>query len=253
MKNLKRTWFPLTLVFLFVFALSSCNEECPPCDDPKPVKAPDQIVTVEQAKEMYETYGKRRLPLIQRYEDSIDRRGYDDKMQQQKIENKTNEAESAAAAAQKRFDVTRYVYYEYDTIKKYMAYIEAEAEKAGVKISTLRFYLSNYPEQDLFPKDTAARVRQNSVFITPTIKEGDRDYAYFGQESAEGKLKMILLDDDLNRSKTQLTSSLYDKDKKSFASFLPKISTSKTSAAPVFFDDKSYTMNRGGGIPPPYN
>jgi len=252
MKNLKRKWFPLSLVFLSIFALSSCVEKDKPKDQ-KPVEAPDQIVTIQEAKQMYDTYERRRVPLIQRYEDSIDRKGYGDKIQQQKIDNKTNEAEAAASAAQKRFDVTRYVYYEYDTIKKYMAYIEAEAEKAGVKISTLRFYLSNYPEQDLFPKDTAARVRQNSVFITPTIKEGDKNYAYFGQESAEGKLKMILLDDDLNRSKTQLTSSLYDKDKKSFASFLPEISTSNTSMAPVFFDDKSYTMNRGGGIPPPYN
>ncbi len=248
MKIQKRKWFPLSLVLLSIVALTNCVEKGEPKEQ-KPVEAPDQIVTVEQAKEMYETYGKRRVPLIQHYEDSIDRRGYGDKMQQQKMEN---DDATAAAAAQKRFDVTRYVYYEYDTIKKYMAYIEAEAEKAGVKISTLRFYLSNYPEKDLFPKDTAARVRQNSVFITPTIKEGDRDYAYFGEENAEGELRMILLTDDLNRSKTQLTSSLYEKDKKSFASFLPEISNSKASIAPVFFDNKSYTMNKGGGVPPPY-
>lgn len=253
MKTLRRRITKLLLATLILVGFSNCNTQI---DKEKPneslTSAPEQIVTVEQAKKMYDTYGTRRVPLIQRYEDSINRIGYNDKMGRQKTE-KTQDPEKSIEMKGKHFDVTRYVYYEYDTIKKYMAYIEKEAERAGVKISTLRFYLSNYPEKDMFPKDSAARVRQNSIFITPTIKEKKKEYAYYGEESAEGQLKMILLDDNLNTSKTRLTGNLYESDRKSFASFLPEISSSKANIAPVFFSKNSYALNKGGGAPPPYN
>ncbi|MFS4448286.1 hypothetical protein [Maribacter sp. 2307UL18-2] len=254
MKNAKNTFFGMafmTAVLLFTFI--SCNKTKSEEEDKTKISPPSQIVTVEKAKLMYDTYGKRRVPLIQRYEDGIDgfERDEDSKFKQESTDENTS-IQQLEQNRKKPFDVTRYVSYEYDTIKKYIAYIEKEAERAGVKISTLRFYLSNYPEKDIFPKDTAARSRQNSVFITPTIKKDKRDYPYYGEEGNDGSLKMILLNDSLTKSKTQLVNNLNNGDEKSLASFLPTITSSEAPPVPIFFANKSYALNKGTGAPPPY-
>lgn len=253
MKNAKNTFFGMAFMSILSLTLVNCTETKSDGEDKTKASPPAQIVTVEQAKLMYDTYGKRRVPIIQRYEDAIDsvERGEDAKYKQESLDKKTS-GQQLEEKRKRPFDVTRYVSYEYDTIKKYIAYIEEEAERAGVKISTLRFYLSNYPEKDIFPKDTAARARQNSVFITPTIKKGKRDYPYYGEEGNDGSLKMILLNDTLTKSKTQLVSHLNKRDEKSLASFLPTLTSSEAPPAPLFFASKSYTLNKGGGAPPPY-
>ncbi len=118
MKILKRKWFPLILVFLIFFTLSSCNEECPPCETP--VDAPEEIISVNDAKLMYDTYGIRRKPLIERYEDSINRRkdyGRNDKMKQQNKKNANGNSAVQGAVAVDSFPVARYVYYDIRPLK----------------------------------------------------------------------------------------------------------------------------------------
>ncbi|TMM57943.1 hypothetical protein FEE95_00495 [Maribacter algarum] len=243
MKNLKK-WFPLVLVFLFVFTLSSCNEECPPCEDPTPVKAPAQIVEVDDAKKMYDTYTIRRKPLIRRYEDSINRgKDYnrDDKMKQQKMQQ--NQKENAAQVDS--FPVARYVYYDYKTIKDYLTYLEQEAKNQGIEISTLRFYFSNYPE-GMVVKD--ALPRQNSIFIMPTITQDNQTYGYF----LDDKEQLLLLNDDLKVSKTSFKPKAEDSEMK--ASLFPEFKSSiKAPSYSLFEGGKSYILNEGGVRPPPYN
>jgi len=248
MKNLTRKWFPLMLTFLFVVALSSCNEECPPCEDPKPVPPPAQIVEVDEAKKMYDTYSIRRKPLIRRYEDSITRRkDYDDndKMKQQKMQQNQKDDNSAnrQAAQVDSFPVARYVYYDYKTIKDYLAYIEQEAKNQGIEISTLRFYFSNYPEG---MKVQDAKPRQNSIFILPTLTQDNQTYGYFLNEKEE----LTLLGDDLKVSRTPFKPIAKDSEMK--ASFFPEFKSSNTSPNYSLFQGKSYILNRGGNAPPPY-
>lgn len=243
MKNLKRKWFPLVLVLLSVFALSSCNQECPPCDDPKPVAAPGQIISVKEAKLTYDTYTQRRKPLIQHYEDSINRRkdyGSDDKMKQQ---GQKNNAAGQTAAQIDSFPVARYVHYDYQTIKDYLAYIEQEAKNKGIEISTLRFYFSNYPENMAVEN---AKPRQNSVFIMPTITQDDRTFGYFLNE----KEQLQLLTDDLKVSKTPFKSK--SETSKEKASFFPEFESSIIAPSYNFYNGTSYILNKGGGAPPPY-
>lgn len=245
MKNLTRKWFPLTLTFLFVFTLSSCNEECPPCDkDSEPVPPPAQIVEVDEAKKMYDTYTIRRKPLIRRYEDSINRRkDYDgnDKMKQQ---NQNNNSEVQGVTAVDSFPVARYVYYDYKTIKDYLTYLEQEAKDQGIEISTLRFYFSNYPE-GMKVKDT--KPRQNSIFIMPTLTQDNQTYGYFLDE----KEQLKLLADDLKVSPTPFKPKAKDSEMK--ASLFPEFKSSVKSPTYSLYQGKSYILNEGGVRPPPYN
>ena len=226
---MKRPTSPISkIVCLFMLvSIASCNQE--PKQEQIKVLAPDQIVTIPQAKTMYDTYGKRRVPLIQHYEDSINRQNNDNK----------------------EFDVGRFVYYDYKTIKQYLEFIEQEASDAGVEISTLRFYFSNYPDEANFPnsKEAIKHPRQNSIMLSPTYNDGKRDYLFYIGDGAEGK-QAIPLNDSFDNVKG-LSSSL-SKDTKAFASFAPNLNTTNTNTA-VLEASQSLTLNRGTGVPPPKN
>jgi len=148
MKNAKQLLCNVAALAALTFIFTSCNEtgktKLPEPEKPE-VLAPSEIVEINHAKSMYDNYTNRRVPLIQHYEDSINRGKGNEKikMQEQKM--------AAQEGTAKPFDVARFVYYDYKTIKQYMDYIEQEADAAGVEISTLRFYFSNYPDEQLFP------------------------------------------------------------------------------------------------------
>ncbi|TLP77042.1 hypothetical protein [Maribacter sp. ACAM166] len=218
----------VTSKILCVFALTSvfsCNQQ----QDKIMVKAPNQIVAVPQAKNMYDSYGTRRVPLIQHFEDSINR---------QKKEGK-------------EFDVGRFVYYDYETIKQYLVYIEQEAEDAGVEISTLRFYYSNYPDEAVFPnsKDSIKHPRQNSIMLSPTYNDGKRDFLFYVGQGAQGK-QAVPLSNSFETIKGYGTNS--SENSKAYASFAPNLNTT-TSKSAIIQSVKSLTLNRGSGVPPPKN
>ncbi len=241
---------PLFLLVMILIGFSNCK---PKMEEPQiePVAAPKQIVEVSEAKDMYDRYGERRVPLIQRYEDSINRNAGNDKMQQMPKGDK-NKAQMEEAPA--KFDVARYVYYDYATIKNYIAYIEQEAKAANVDISTLRFYFSNYSDAEKFPDGSPVlHPRQNSIMLSPTIKKGDRDYLFYIGD-LDGKAEAVLLNDAFGPVDASSMGDASPKAEKSYASFLFGPSESKTiNAIPSYQSGTSLTLNRGGGIPPPYN
>jgi hypothetical protein len=193
----------------------SCTEQ-----PPKVVKAPGKIIPVAEAKQMYDNYTVRRVPLIQHYEDSI------------------NNYETT-------FDVARYTYYDYATIKNYLAFIEQEAKLANVEISTLRFYFSNYPDTTTF-KDgkRILHPRQDSFFIEPTITKGDREYGFYTAEGENGQRIPVLLTDQLEEVSPR--TGLREDGQKSHASFVP-------ASLYALKAEQSLILNEGNGVPPPYN
>jgi len=229
MRNPKITTVKLFLVSILLFGLVSCKPEkdkAPDLDrDAITVKAPAQIVTVAQAKAMYDAYGKRRVGLIERYE------------------NEQN--------PDKRFDVARFGYYDYQTIKDYLAFIEQEAKKANVEISTLRFYFSNYPDQKTFGDGREIKhPRQNSFFIIPTTKAvNNEDYAFYIREGDDGTNRPMLLTDNLNPKQEGNLNEDGSKERKSEASFMPGPGN---LSAPLYAKDQSLILNEGDMIPPPY-
>ncbi|TDS16763.1 hypothetical protein DFQ03_1248 [Maribacter caenipelagi] len=220
-------------LFFALTAIISCNEEQKP-NDPKNeqpilVKAPAQIIAITEAQNLYETYSKRRIPLIQHYEDSINRIHKEDK----------------------EFDVGRFVYYDYKTIKQYLDFIEQEAADADVEISTLRFYFSNYPDEVVFKdtEDSIKHPRQNSIMLSPTYNDGKRDYLFYIAQGAKGKQAVPLNNEfqDIKGFGTHMQER-----NKVYASIAPNLKS--TAAAPLNLQEsQSLTLNRGSGVPPPKN
>lgn len=226
-----RNWFSFGICVLLIPLSFSCRDSVQLRQtekEPAVVEAPEQIISLEQAQTMYKNYSERRSPLIQRYEDSINTRTKDTT----------------------GFDVARYVYYDYATIKQYLAYIEQEAKMAGVSISTLRFYLSNYPDQAAFGDGKPVKhPRQNSIMILPTLKQGGEDYGFLTRDDSEGKRVPVLLNGQLQPYSPEGLGGLSEHSSKMYAGMLPEPLISTNMALQ---GGKSTILNEGSGAPPPY-
>lgn len=230
--------FKLICKFLCVFTILAalgCNEQTnekpknPIQEDKKTVKPPNEIIDISEAKSMYESYEKRRVPLIQQYEDSI----------------------NTEKGIKKEFDVGRFVYYDYKTIKQYLAYIEQEAADANVEISTLRLYYSNYPDEEVFlnSETPIKHPRQNSLMLSPTYNDGKHDVLFYISQGAEGKQAV-----PMNNSFEDIDSygNTEERNTKAYASFAPNLNNANVAPA-VLQGKESLTLNRGTGVPPPKN
>ncbi len=222
MKTLLKRGFKILTCFLMMSVVFSCGDK-KESRSKEEVVAPNQIIPVDQAKNMYDNYSKRRIPLIQQYEDSINR----------------------DSNIGKEFVPSRFVSYDYETIKQYIAFIEQEAKKANEDISTLRFYFSNYPDKLFFEnKDSILHPRQNSIMLSPTVKKGNKDYLFYIGGTQE-KQEAVLLSDNFE----ELNGIGNNNEKpKSYASSIPNL---LNLSSPALYAGSSVTMNRGGNSPPP--
>ncbi len=236
MRKTKNKFFSI-ITSVFIFSITfSCVEQTKKSDpyssSGEEVKAPEQIVSLEQAKKMYDTYTERRAPLIQKYEDSIN-------------------------MGRSEFDVARYTYYDYKTIKQYLAYVEQEAALAGVEISTLRFYFSNYPDEPTF--EDGRRVihpRQNSFFILPTLQKDGEEFGFYTADSdQEGRRNAVLISGQLKEYAVLEINDKAEENKKSYAGFVPLSASFNVTGTNLnyFQGKKSLILNEGSSAPPPNN
>jgi len=222
-KNLK------LLAFLFAISIPFMS-----CVDPvqKPanetVDPPEEIISVVQAKEMYESYEDRRIGIIRQFEGP-------------------NPDGSA-------FEPTRYGWYDYETIKQYLAYIEQEAEQAGVEISGLKFYFSNYPDAETFEDGNPIAFRkQNSFFLTPTLSQNGNHVAFLTTGNGEGGRQAILVKDkirEIGKAREQGKLDFLDSKKKYYSAFHPKMLLLNISFQDEG-EDRSLILNEANLIPPP--
>ncbi|WP_297793876.1 hypothetical protein [uncultured Eudoraea sp.] len=239
MKNFKKN-VPFALFFTYaaLFVFTACGDqktkEAETVEKIEEVKAPEQIISVEQARKMYQSYTERRVPLIQNYEKSQELQ----KQEQPKVKDS--------------FDVARYVYYDYQTIKDYLAYIEQEAAKADIEISTLRFYFSNYPDEARFEDgNPVIHPRQNSIFILPASTVDNAQYGFYLKEQEDGSLRPAYLSWDLSPYIPEGMGAVHKNDK-SFASMGPNFNNANTSTmSPLQFGGGSTILNEGSSAPPP--
>ncbi len=224
------------LTFIVLLILAGCGEQKAKEEVPEvkqdEIKAPEQIVSVDQARSMYKTYTERRVPLIQKYEDAYDKR--DSQMKDS-------------------FDVARYVYYDYKTIKDYLAYIEQEAAKANVEISTLRFYFSNYPNEVKFDDGRPViHPRQNSVFILPATTVDNKQYGFFLIENEDGSTLPAYLRWNLEPYKPE-GMGVINEEAKSYAGLGPNMGSSAPSSVNLMplAAPRSTILNEGNAGPPP--
>ena len=221
MKNLKTLL--LSGSYILLLTLIGCAERTSDADaktQPQ-VDPPQQIISLEEAKKMYEMYGDRRVSMIQRFEDSVN----------------ISKRDTA------KFDVARYTFYDYKTIKQYLAYIEQEAAKTGVEISTIRFYYSNYPDQEKFANGKPiVHPRQNSFFIIPALESDGEQYAF----TIEGE-KVVLLNGQLEPYEPKGQGSIQNHTKKSYAGVLSVVNFESP-----FYANGSTILNEGNAAPPPH-
>jgi hypothetical protein len=168
------------------------------------VVPPKQLISLETAREYYQNYGTRRVPLIRRYEDSVTR---------------------ATDPEGKPFDVARYVSFDYEVLKAYLAYIEQEAARVNTDIESLRIYFATYP-------DAAGRThpRQNSVFLLPAVEMEEKQWGLFIDGDRPGYLNGSL--------------EVHQGPARAEASMVP--------APPQQGRGGSLILNEGQSSPPPY-
>ncbi|MBA6314421.1 hypothetical protein [Cellulophaga baltica] len=222
----------LGLLFVAFSLLVSCNSEKKPTtsdtepahkelheEKTKEVKAPEQIISITEAKQDYDNYTKKRAQLIEKIEDPLEDGS--------------------------KFIASRYGDYDIETVKNYIAYVEQEAKEAGVKVETLRFYFSTYPAKKDFPDHKKAKhPRQNSFFILPTMKVDTMNLGFYIKDSGDGKKEAALIRDYPGVLDSKMGDT-HKKTNKSYASFLP------ATTAPLMFADESLIMNEGHMSPPP--
>ena len=227
MRNLQRSIS--CIICLLTILLTSCGERSQEGQAVKKEKVnpPEQIISVEEAKSMYDNYSDRRAGLIKQFEDSIN------------ISRKDTA----------KFDVARYTYYDYKTIKHYLAYIEQEAAAAGVEISSLRFYYSNYPDQQKFANGKPiVHPRQNSFFLIPALELEGEQYAFTTVDSGEpGKKRAVLLTMDLEPYDPDGMGAIDHGPKKSYAGVFSLVNYTSPAYA-----NGSTVLNEGNAAPPPF-
>ncbi|MBU2996953.1 hypothetical protein KO500_10930 [Cellulophaga baltica] len=198
--------------------LISCNET------KKEVNAPDQIISISEAKLEYDNYTEKRAKLIELTEEP-----YEDGSS---------------------FVASRYGDYDIETIKNYIAYVEQEAKEAGVKIETLRFYFSTYPNKKDFPdKKEVKHPRQNSFFILPTMRVDTFNYGFYIKNLGDEKKEAALIRDYPEVINNE-SGVIQDQTTKSHATLTPSLNINSNK---LFSEDESLIINKGNMGPPPNN
>lgn len=127
---------------------------------------PDNIIPVQEADNLYKTYGDDRAPIIEK--DVNDQyRGQDPP-----------------------YEATRFVTADYEKLKKYIAFIDQESEKAGVTPKGLRIYFGA-------TKPTKGKPGRETVFLNPVaaFKGVDGDISYAIHTDLDGNKQAITVGD----------------------------------------------------------
>lgn len=211
-----------TICICLILGIASCNEktkENPDAAEQTPiVKTPSAIISLGEASAIYDNYTKHRIPLIESYET------------QERVPDE-------------KFEASRFVDFDYQTMKQYLAYIDQEAKNAGVKkITKLRLYFANYPDQDKFPNGkTVIHKRQNSIFMVPTLEQDGINYGFY--VGSDGNAALIK---DWNGNLKGDMGLKLDTKQKAFAGYAPNFSLNSNLQG-----SKSLALNFGQGGPPP--
>lgn len=210
--GLTTTWGTFVLATLF---LASCGEapkkDTTPeqeglteqQDTSKEVFAPKQIISLEEADQLFTNYTERRANTILKME----------------LAEQVEE--------EKEFVPTRFVTFDINVLKDYIAFVEQEGKKGGTQVDSLRIYLGNYGKN----KESWKKKKRNTVFFVPAAKTAEG----YGGIFIDDEGKAMLIRDYLAGGKESPQQE---------ASLLPTF----TSAPPP---SQSLILNVGEGGPPP--
>lgn len=254
MKNAQKFIFKFTIALISLLGIVCC-ERYEKKTDNSAVTAEDVediIIPNEQAKELYDTYTDRREGLIQDFENALDSVGQDKdtyNAQDQQAQNIKDQSKKAdAQQSREGFQVVRYGFYDFEDLKKYMAFIDQEAKKANVNISTLRVYFANYPDKEKFGNGRPIKeARRNTFVMIPTVNTGNEEFAFFtADDSEDGQRKAFLLTEDLT-----VNGKSYRANAKEEASLLPNAMLFDPTNAPMPPENIQSLAGNEWGLRPP--
>ncbi|NJB37376.1 hypothetical protein [Croceivirga sp. JEA036] len=210
--GLTTTWGTLFLAMLFVASCAETpkKEKTPEQEkiteqEPttKMVSAPKQIISIEEADQLFTNYTERRANAILKME------------------------LAEQAAEEKEFVPTRFVTFDINVLKEYIAFVEQEGKKGGTQVDSLRVYLGNYGKN----KESWKKKKRNTVFFVPAAKTAEGYGGIFIGDLGKAMLirDFFASDQDTPQQK---------------ASLLP-------SFAPAPPQSQSLILNVGEGGPPP--
>jgi hypothetical protein len=205
MKNYQK--WALAFSTILLLTVTSCAEK-PKEDKDKPkyeeheddemAKAPDGIITLDEAKVLCTNYEDRRIEGIKSFE--------------------------MAKNPEKEFIPTQFIDFDFETIRKYVKYVERKAKKANIEPDSLRIYLGNYGKDGKDPN-------RNTVFILPTA-------------TVNGKHGGFYINSDGNAELIRNYWPESQDGQKSKAGFLPSLNMN-------LYQDGSLILNDGSSAPPP--
>lgn len=201
----------ILVVGLGLTSLVACRTEVKPeetteTDLPEEVEAPEGIISIGKSKELYDNYTRYRSESIEKFEK----------------ENFEND----------EFEAVRYTDFNFEDFRQYIDFVEQEAKKANVEVSTVRVYFAN----------NGGEMHKNCVFFVPTMKKGDENYGFF--IGADGSAKLIK-DEVGGAVKQQGMGALNSEHGKTAHASMLSVS------APMLFDDQSLAYDQGTSGPPP--
>lgn len=117
--------------------------------EPATIKEPSIIISLDEAEELFENYGKFRVPLIE------------------KFQNVDDEGNALDPNSETFVQATRSLSIDYKTLKDYLAFIEQETARTKTNITGLRIYFGLYGPKGLNPN-------AETVFLNPLMEYGKK-------------------------------------------------------------------------------
>ena len=135
---------------------------------------PNNIIPIKAADSLYTNYGNSRVSLIEL------------------AENITEDGDTIPKDDANYKKTTRYVSFSFSEMKKYMAYIEQQADSANIEVLQLRVYLGKYGKK---PKNKH-KAYKGTVFFNPTaeftLADGTKDTVSFAILNTAGGVKKAI-------------------------------------------------------------
>lgn len=186
-QQMKKTTL-VAAVLTAAFLITSCEKPCDCEEAEMPILgAPANIIPLAQADSLYKNYGNSRVELIEL------------------AENITEEGDTIPKEDANYKKATRAVTMPYKAFKEYIAYIEKQADSAGVEIAEMRFYFGKY-KNDFPQSDKKGRA---TLFLNPaaefTLSDGTKDtVSYAIVTGVDGKKRAEMVGDILNSKDGEL-------------------------------------------------
>jgi len=191
------TLFSLCFLFLFVFTSCQKSQKYFEVDEKARAEMITQIIPLKDAVDSYKDYGKNRLKILK---------------------------DTLKIKYGKDFNDTRTVWFDIETLKQYLIYVEEKSKEAGVDPKGLQFYFTVESE-----KSEGKKKNHQNFFIAPT-KSNDLESGYTLDKDG----KVILLKEKLKEIYKTTASQ----------------STEKAGFFSLQYEDEGLLLNDGVPNPP---